>query len=71
MSEDISKKTILIFLVLTILVSLLSTWTLVESVPDTKVPVTESEKEASGQVSLTVKEPPEERKEAVVSLTVK
>ncbi|MFP4424314.1 MAG: hypothetical protein ACLFP2_03705 [Candidatus Woesearchaeota archaeon] len=71
MSEDISKKTILVFLVLTILVSLLSTWTLVDSVPDTKVPVTESEKEANGQVSLTVKEPPEERKEAVVSLTVK
>ncbi|MGM5487736.1 MAG: hypothetical protein ACQESG_02190 [Nanobdellota archaeon] len=71
MSEDISKKTILVFLVLTIFVSLLSTWTLVESVPDSKVPVQEPEKEATGEVTLTVKEPPVDKKEAVVSLTVK
>lgn len=57
MEEDISKKTIFVLLVLTILVSVLSTWTLIESTPDTEV-VQSKESKGQGNVRLVIEEPP-------------
>ncbi len=60
MSEDISNKTILILVVLTVIVSTLGTLTVLESAYNadaTPVPVGNTQV-ASGQVSLSIASPP-------------
>ena len=54
MDEDISKNTILVFLVLTIVISLLSTWTLIQSIDDMP---DEPENTGSAKVSIRIQQP--------------
>lgn len=73
MEEDLSKKTILVFLVLTIFVSALSTWTLLENVSDIKgveEPTASDNKDVQGEVSVTVDESPQSHQEGKISLKV-
>ena len=61
MTEDISKNTLLVLVVLTIVVSLLGTWTVINEASRVRVaddPVDE-ERPTTGKVSISVAEPPE------------
>lgn len=60
MNEDISKNTLLVLVVLTIIVSLLGTWTVIHeatNVPVQNVPV-QTEDAATGKVSVDIVAPP-------------
>lgn len=63
MTEDISKKTIMVLVVLTIIVSALGTLTVLDSVSKVDVQqnsvpaIRENANTATGQVSLKIKEP--------------
>lgn len=61
MNESISKSTILVLVILTVVISLLGTWTVLNEVNSVKVITPESSKDStsSGEVRLTVIEPPE------------
>lgn len=58
---DISKKTVLILLILVIVSSIISTWAFVSSVnsPQKLVVVTPKKTVGSGELSLEIKEPPQ------------
>ena len=62
MADDVSKNTVMILLVLTILVSILGTWTVLEGIVNTRSAATQIQQAesniASAQVSLTITEPP-------------
>lgn len=73
MDDDLSKKTILIFLVLTIFVSVLSTWTLLENVSDINTvdnTGASDREEVQGDVSVRVDGPPESHQDGEISLEV-
>ena len=63
MSEDISKNTIIILVILTVVISLLGTWTVLNEVNKIKFTSPEVERESlsSGKIILTI-DPPEEIK---------
>jgi hypothetical protein len=72
MEEDISKKTIFVLLILTILVSVLSTWTLIEnSSGNGKTVLIKDSPIASANIGLVVQEPPKPpTTEANIELTI-
>ncbi|MFP4524389.1 MAG: hypothetical protein ACLFO2_03715 [Candidatus Woesearchaeota archaeon] len=61
MTEDISKNTLLVLVVLTIVVSLLGTWTVINEASKVRVADEQADDNPSttGKVSLSVKEAPE------------
>ncbi|MFH1589198.1 MAG: hypothetical protein ABIB43_01380 [archaeon] len=61
MEESISKNTILVLVVLTVVISLLGTWTVLNEVNnmDTTVPEDSTEGQGTGQVKLTILDPNE------------
>ena len=61
MDEDISKNTLLVLVVLTILISLLGTWTVINETAKARAyaPTATGEASAQGRVSMTVKPVPE------------
>ena len=62
MAEDISKNTIIILVILTVVISVLGTWTVLNEVNNIKVVSSgqpdSGESHTSGKVTLTVTEPP-------------
>jgi len=58
MSEDLSKKTITVLVVLTLLISGLGTWAVISEINNVNVPVQEG-RSGSGQVSLNIVSPTE------------
>ncbi len=61
MSEDISKNTVLVLVVLTIVISLLGTWTVISEATQLKVggnSVESPSGPAQGKVSITITEAP-------------
>ena len=62
MSKDIPKATIAVLLVLTILVSIIGTWTVLESISvkeATTLPVERTVPTSEGNIGLTLEEPKE------------
>ena len=60
MNEDISRKTILVLVVLTVIVSALGTLTVLDTVDNAQFPVVQASGEsnkAQGQVTLTIAKP--------------
>lgn len=63
MAEDVSKNTVMILLILTVLVTILGTWTVLEGVRTTQIAaqkiqaMDEPSNVASAQVSFVIKEP--------------
>lgn len=62
MAEDVSKNTVMILLVLTVLVTILGTWTVLEGIHTTKIAASniqhmESTPIQEAQVSLEIKKP--------------
>ena len=74
MTEDISKNTLLVLVVLTIVVSLLGTWTVINEAGkvrvDQSVPSSPTEDTATGKVSLTITPPQEVSATGQVVLTI-
>jgi len=66
--EDVSKTTLAILLVLTIILSLIGTWTTISTL--NKVGYRGETKNNNGVVSLTIAKPNEGFKEAMVSLSI-
>jgi len=58
--KEISKTTIAVLLVLTILVSAIGTWSVLESVSNTSIRRAQLEGNTHAKISLTVQEPPTE-----------
>ena len=61
MTEDISKNTLLVLVVLTIVVSLLGTWTVINEASKVRVAegMADDNPSSTGKVSISVKEAPE------------
>jgi hypothetical protein len=61
MEQEISSKTIMILVVLTVIITLLSTWTVLYEVNNVKTKPTANINNpvASGQVMISVSQPPE------------
>ena len=57
MAEDISKNTIIILVVLTVVISLLGTWTVINEVNNIKT-TNDGESTAGTQIKLTIEPPP-------------
>ncbi|MBD3209646.1 hypothetical protein GF367_04495 [Candidatus Woesearchaeota archaeon] len=73
MEEDISKNTLLVLVVLTIIISLLGTWTVISEtvkVQNERAPTTE-EQETTGRVSIDVAPPPPAPVGATGQVTIK
>lgn len=64
MSEDISKNTIIVLVVLTVVISLLGTWTVINEVNKVKIasPHVFNQAGASGQIKLNILGPAAENK---------
>ena len=58
MAENISKNTIIILVVLTVIISLLGTWTVINEVNNVKT-TAPTQSSSSGQIKLTINTPPE------------
>jgi hypothetical protein len=73
MEEDISKKTIFVLLVLTILVSVLSTWTLIENSSNSAnvVPLKDSPVATANVVLMINEQPKPPVANANIELTIK
>ncbi|MBC8500799.1 MAG: hypothetical protein ISS25_01970 [Nanoarchaeota archaeon] len=71
MKEDISKNTILVLVVLTVVISLLGTWTVINEVNNIKVtsPEVSREAQSSGKIMLTINPPDEVETTGKVVLT--
>ncbi len=61
MAEDIPKATIAVLLVLTILVSVIGTWTVLESISikENTTPIKKIVRASEGNVKFTIEEKPE------------
>ena len=66
MAEDISKTTVMVLLVLTILISVLGTWTVLDAMSAKRVAPTEAPVEgpstSTASVQLNIQRPPEPQK---------
>jgi hypothetical protein len=59
MADEISKTTIVVLLILTILISVIGTWTVVTSLSAVPSPQTAPAQDNSARISLTVEPQPE------------
>jgi uncharacterized membrane protein YidH (DUF202 family) len=76
MVEDISKTTIAVLLILTILIGVLGTWSVLEATSSIRVgrqPTLEAPRvsTSSGQVAVTVEEPKVSTSKAQIGVTIK
>ncbi len=67
---DISRKTIVVLLVLTIIISVIGTWTTLEAMNRVKVVKTPQQRVNSGRVSLTIAKPIENYGQGKVTLSI-